>query len=332
MITGGQTHEHRPAEAGRIAYRPDLDGLRAVAIGLVLAAHAGLPAGLGQTGVTLFFVLSGWLITSLLLTEDRIDIRAFYVRRFRRLAPAFLFMLAGVTLLGLAGAWSGQWAQSVAWALSEVGNNATALGVSINEPASHSWSLNIEEQFYLAFPLLLATIQRRAVIAVLLVVAMIGPLARIDPDPVFLSHATHARLDGIAVGCLAALVGWRTGPRLGFAGLCIVVAAGVSGAYWLSLTIATLGAALAVTSVLPLAPLALVGKRAYSLYLWSWPMTILLGPIGGLAGTIVLGEASYRWIEPLLRQRSHKRGVELLELVPIQRAREHREVIERHPA
>ncbi len=154
----------------KLGYRPALDGVRAVSIALVLVFHLGAPwlAG-GYLGVSVFFTLSGFLITSLLLHErehtNRIDVKAFYVRRLRRLLPASLLCLFGIALL----AWieviepRADLRGSVLASLFQVANWEHLLGhrsyadlfVSPS-PVDHFWSLAIEEQFYWLWPLAIA--------------------------------------------------------------------------------------------------------------------------------------------------------------------------------
>ena len=155
----------------RLRYRPDLEGLRAIAILTVVSAHAGVPwlAG-GFIGVDVFFVLSGYLITGLLVEEyranGRIDFPAFYVRRFRRLLPALLVMLAVTGVLGslllapgeqpgqaIAAASSAAWLSNFRFAFSNLGYFSPDAETNL---FLHTWSLGVEEQFYLAWPALLA--------------------------------------------------------------------------------------------------------------------------------------------------------------------------------
>ena len=149
---------HRPSE--RLGHRPGLDGLRGLAVLLVLAQHLGLPVfrGGGLVGVLLFFVLSGFLITWLLLDEHaatgRIDIRAFYVRRARRLLPAFVAMLAVVVgvaaLVGNLGGIAGPAIVAGAY----VANWSHLFDIDMG-PLNHTWSLSVEEQFYIVWPAVL---------------------------------------------------------------------------------------------------------------------------------------------------------------------------------
>jgi peptidoglycan/LPS O-acetylase OafA/YrhL len=164
-----------PVTPAQHRYLPALDGLRALAVAAVIAYHLGLPwARGGYLGVDLFFVLSGYLITGLLLGEQArtgaIGLRAFYIRRARRLLPALLIVLAAVVVYAAAG--GGGFDQStlrgdVASALAYVANwrfVASGQGYfaqfTVPSPLRHMWSLAIEEQFYLLWPLALLALLR----------------------------------------------------------------------------------------------------------------------------------------------------------------------------
>lgn len=291
-----------------IAYRQDLDGLRAIAISLVLVTHAGLPTNAGQAGVTGFFVLSGFLITSLLEAErfqtGGIDLRAFYGRRFRRLGPAFVTMMLGVVALGLLGAWSGMWLVGVGLAASHVGNNAIAFGFPDGGPASNAWSLNIEEQFYALWPLFLLALSRRTLMWMVPAAIAASIVTRFAGLEI---HSTPARVDALLVGCLAALRGWTFPPAIGLMGLAVLLVAGLIPNPAAAVTEATIGASLIVASRIPIDRLAPIGRRAYSLYLWSWPMTSLPGGPIGLLATIAAAELSYRTVEHALVTRRDTR-------------------------
>ena len=155
----------------RLGYRGDIEGLRAIAILLVVAAHAGVPSlGGGFVGVDVFFVLSGYLITALLVQEvqrdGRIGFAAFYARRLRRLLPALLFMVVVISLLAAlllapteqipdtVGAASATfWASNLYFAFSHLDYFGPDAGSNL---FLHTWSLGVEEQFYLVWPALIA--------------------------------------------------------------------------------------------------------------------------------------------------------------------------------
>jgi peptidoglycan/LPS O-acetylase OafA/YrhL len=160
----------------RLGYRGDIEGLRAIAVLLVIGAHAGIPwlSG-GFVGVDIFFVLSGFLITGLLLRElmgaGRIDFAGFYIRRLRRLMPALLLMivlasLGAAVLLGPdeqlpqanVATLAALWLSNVSFALTQT--DYFAPGAESNL-FLHTWSLGVEEQFYLVWPALLLWSLRR---------------------------------------------------------------------------------------------------------------------------------------------------------------------------
>jgi peptidoglycan/LPS O-acetylase OafA/YrhL len=151
-----------------LGYRPSLDGLRGVAVLVVMAHHAYIPCFRGgAVGVDIFFVLSGFLISSLLLEEWRatqhISLRAFYIRRGLRLLPAlfaFLLCIQAYTLLFMRGPDFWQMEKASLAVLSYAGNWVRAFGLLDMRVLSHTWSLSIEEQFYLLWPLLLLVMLR----------------------------------------------------------------------------------------------------------------------------------------------------------------------------
>lgn len=159
---------HHPARPGD--RRPDIQGLRAVAVLLVVAFHAGLPLPGGFLGVDVFFVISGFVITSMLAREyasrGRINLRGFYSRRFKRLSPALALTLSVTVLLSLAlqSPFGTQQitAQTALGALFLSANLVIARNTggyfdpaAETSPLLNTWSLSVEEQFYLAFPTIL---------------------------------------------------------------------------------------------------------------------------------------------------------------------------------
>lgn len=251
--TQSKNEPARRAKGGE--FRPDLEGLRGVAILLVLLYHARLPGSDGGfVGVDVFFVLSGFLITGLLLREHerfgRIDLGAFYARRARRILPAAAVVLAATMILS--------WfvlapldlprvaADAVAAALS-VGNirfaaNATDyFGTDLTpSPVIHYWSLGVEEQFYLLWPalLILATRSRRPRIAAGLllagvaIVSYLGAFVLTDVAPAWAFYSLPTRAWQLALGGLLAVgVGRldrlpdRVAVPLGWLGLGAILAA-----------------------------------------------------------------------------------------------------------
>ncbi len=223
-----------PARALGLPRVRALDGLRGLAVAGVLAYHLDVPwlPG-GFLGVSLFFTLSGFLITSLLLVErsqgDHISLRGFWARRFRRLLPVawaglvLAIVFAAVAgdadqLRRLPGDVTAALAEVANWHFIVVGDSYTA-GYQAPSPVLHYWSLAIEEQFYLVFPLLIAgLVVRRArlatwwlVIAGLLAASMIATLVLYDPtNTARVYFGSGTRIAEILIGVLLALAthGW----------------------------------------------------------------------------------------------------------------------------
>ena len=253
MTTPSPAAPHHRFHADALADRPSatgggrvlgLDGLRAVAVLLVLGFHFGVGGlGGGFFGVDVFYVLSGFLITGLLLAEyerrDRIGLGAFWLRRGRRLLPALLLVLVAVTLMvrfaepagtypGFRGAaLSALFYVSNWWQVATSGNYFVATGAT--SPLTHTWSLAVEEQFYLVWPLVvlgvlhLAGSFRRGVRAVL-AVAAVGAVASAvemaalfhpggNTTRIYFGTDTHAQsvLVGAVLACLLTLVARRQG-------------------------------------------------------------------------------------------------------------------------
>jgi len=301
----------RPGED--IGYRRDLDGLRAIAVGLVMYAHFGGPwkSNTADVGVTAFFVLSGYLITSLLVRErertGRIQLGAFYRRRLVRLGPALLALLAFGLLLGVSGVLVSAWQLGLASSLLYVSNWVQAAGIAVH-PVGHTWSLAIEEQFYVVWPLLLIVLWRRALwVAIGLIGVAI--VARTFASGYFEYFSTITRMDAILLGCVLAFARPRVPSWVGVAGVVGLILTSVMLAtdqHDVAIPAAMIATAAVIASpVAPLGRLAPVGLRAYSLYLWNTPMSLIFGPAGWIAPamTVAIGELSFRLFErPVLRR------------------------------
>jgi peptidoglycan/LPS O-acetylase OafA/YrhL len=174
---------------------PGLDGLRAIAAYLVVFFHFELPWVPGGLGVLMFFVLSGFLITWLLLDEigrhGTVSLRGFYLRRTLRIVPAFYVYTGGLLVMLLVFGRPIVWGQAIA-SLLYVNNYYQALLGDPNTGLSHTWSLAIEEQFYLLWPIAFVALYRHGRLARGLVVAIV-------------CVAFDTRADHLMVGCLLAV-------------------------------------------------------------------------------------------------------------------------------
>ncbi|WP_017930056.1 acyltransferase family protein [Robiginitomaculum antarcticum] len=208
-----------PATA-QYGFIPGLDGLRAISVLIVIIAHMGfkhiVPGGFG---VTVFFFISGFLITRLLIAEHeakaRIKLKDFYIRRFVRLYPALLFMVFATTATYLLIGWGGPKLLEFLAAVF-YGTNIYQVNVRIGGelpfmPWTHLWSLAVEEHFYLMFPLLLVLLRGNWVRVWWALICVIGGALLwrtvlyylTDFNPVDYSYMmTDTRLDSIAWGCL----------------------------------------------------------------------------------------------------------------------------------
>ncbi|MDR6453086.1 acyltransferase family protein [Variovorax paradoxus] len=338
-----------------IAYRPEIDGLRAIAVLSVVGFHAFptiLPGGF--VGVDIFFVISGYIITRLLSAEwestGLIDISAFYARRIRRIFPMLVvviactlvassFLLRGIGEVEAVG-------RSAAASLLFAGNlyfQAQTGGyfdpITERLPLLHLWSLGVEEQFYLLWPIFLVQVMRRRPGQVFEFVATCAAcsflfafgLSIYSPNAAF--YQMPARFWELAGGGLIALsYGNRSAPKPLFliAGVGFVIVAVVLPTLQLgraSVPLATIGAGMLLYSIhrsdslglvgatLRSKPFLFFGKISYSLYLWHWPLLALaraLYPdqtsllVRALLCTVAVGLAwaSFRLVESPLRHPS----------------------------
>ncbi len=283
----------------------------------------------GAVGVGVFFVLSGFLITSLLLEEqDRsgsISLRRFYERRARRLLPALVALVGVVVLVpALLGAGHPLGLLSI---LGYISNAAEIHGVATG-PLSHGWSLAVEEHFYVLWPVaLLVTRFRVVATSVLLFVASSGWCAWLlvhggDERRIYIG--TDTRIASIAVGCLGAVL-VRRGLRLpgwvipmSCVALAVTALLTMRAFLWTlpASQLVALGLVIAATTtgsrLLASAPLVWTGKMSYGLYLWHVPIAARVGELGALtiretvvvlALSAVATVASYQLIELPLRHR-----------------------------
>ncbi|MDX2307533.1 MAG: acyltransferase family protein [Hyphomicrobium sp.] len=298
--------------ATKDAYRADIDGLRAIAVLSVVFYHAGVPGFSGGfVGVDVFFVISGYLITRILASEldtGRYSILAFYERRIRRLFPA-LFAMLGVCLIAgqflLLPREFDEFAQSLAAATLFVSNiffwqtTDYFAGPAHLKPLLHTWSLAVEEQFYIVFPVLLAVLHAHArkyllaMVAVLALVSLALAEWAVHAKPIAAFYLMPARFFELAIGALLALgVGGATVPQwarevaAGLGLLCLTAAIALFGPEapfpGLSALIPCFGAALIIwagekgtprsAAILTARPMVGVGLISYSLYLWHWPL------------------------------------------------------------
>jgi peptidoglycan/LPS O-acetylase OafA/YrhL len=272
----------------RLGHRPALDGLRGVAVLIVVADHAGfLREPAGGIGVTVFFVLSGFLITRVIVEARESgmwSMAGFLTNRFVRLFPALALMVTVVSAILLArGFGVGRVAARSLPALAYVQNMAPTLRFPV---FGQTWSLGVEEQFYLLWPLAVPLILRRARPLVVLAVAIaVSAAVEITLPRDWLFMHAYALL----AGCALALVGplssrWWMLPAgvLGVA-LSIAVAPSFSQPYVYGPMIATPGAVLLVARAatgsrdLELSPLRFTGRISYAVYLWHVPMLRLTG-------------------------------------------------------
>lgn len=296
-----------------IKYRPDIDGLRAVAVLAVLFFHAGLPffEG-GYVGVDIFFVISGYLITSIILREinqGKFSILQFYERRFRRILPplivvVFLTLIAGLYLLPSDGI-LGLGYSAITTALMSSNmlfyfESGYFGGAAEMKPLLHTWSLAVEEQFYIFFPLILIFISKRPkahylryflILGFLSLVACIL-LTQLKPSAAF--YWIPTRTWELLIGSLLALQVFPTlskssSEALSFTGAALIFAAiftydAQTPFPGYTALLPTIGTALIiytggnqtpwVNRLLSLKPVVFIGLISYSLYLWHWPIIV----------------------------------------------------------
>jgi peptidoglycan/LPS O-acetylase OafA/YrhL len=332
----------------RVEYRPDIDGMRAIAVMAVLLFHAGVPGfSGGYAGVDMFFVISGYLITAQVLLECRagtFSLAHFWARRVRRIVPALALVILVTVVVG--------WFLLFPINYRDLGRSVVAQAVfssnvffwlksgyfaapSETKPLLHTWSVSVEEQFYLFIPIILSLALRRGrgVMLLSLVACFIASFVCSTyqsshyPDAGF--YLLPSRMWELLIGCLLATVSFRsTNARLAR----FIAVAGVGGvlaslpsdyAGWLlwpapmALVPCIATACLiasgppansAINRLLAMPALVAIGVRSYSLYLWHWPLLAFarytsVSPLSVwqcllvIACSIPLAELSYRFVE-----------------------------------
>jgi peptidoglycan/LPS O-acetylase OafA/YrhL len=329
--------------------RPGLDGLRAAAVAAVVLYHLDVPwlPG-GFLGADLFFVLSGYLITGLLLKSAErgpIDLPAFWVRRARRLLPAVVVMLGAVTVAVRL------WEPALLWR-SRQGDVFAALFAYANwhevvnqaaapSPLRHMWSLAVEEQWYLLWPLVLAAVirlrLRRAVVVALLSAATaasaVAMVVLYHPgDPLRAYAGTDARAQQLLIGALLVILmrrypggatwAFRLGPAAVATGIILVVAVHDAGDFYYrgGATLVALAFAALIWCVerapdarlarlLAGWPVRSLGRISYGVYLWHLPAIVFAphllpgvpAPLAAVALTLGASIVSYHLIERPVR-------------------------------
>ena len=366
--------QERPERPERTGFRKDIEGLRAVAVVLVVLDHlAGWPSA-GFIGVDVFFVVSGFLITGLLLDETerrgRLSFRGFYARRARRILPAALTVLAAIVItahLVFRGLRVSQNVTDARWALGFAANihfarTGTDYFADNRAPSlvQHFWSLAVEEQFYLVWPVVILIVltvagrwlsNRTARLALLAVIAA-GSVASFafavqqtshNPTPAYFSSPGRAWELGagalVAVAAasfrgLGTLFGRARGPMslLGLAGIVVsafvVRSAPGFPAPWAALPV--LSSVLLIVAGLngPVGRWGIaltnpvsgyLGRISYSLYLWHWPVILVVAALVpdsallkysiAIFAMLGLSVASYHFVESPVRRLSFARPV-----------------------
>jgi len=338
--------------SGTLRYRPELDGLRAVAVISVALCHLGMPAfSGGYVGVDVFFVLSGFLISQIIendLREGKFSIANFYERRIRRIVPALVVVSASCTAIALVVLMPDElklYAGSLLAAALSVSNVWFASLTSYFDPAAatqpllHTWSLGVEEQFYVVFPVLLSLAYRRGTRLVSAVVwgllfASFAMSAALTPDyPRSSYFLIHTRAWELLLGSVVALRlvppatrQWQR-EAASAVGLLAVVAAVLMFSDktpfpGYAALLPCLGTALVIwaggTPVfarsLTIPPMVFIGLISYSLYLWHWPLIVfakllLVQPFTLLqqsllmAAAVALSVLTWRYVETPFRRR-----------------------------
>jgi peptidoglycan/LPS O-acetylase OafA/YrhL len=338
----------------KMAYRPDIDGLRAIAIVSVLLYHTGVRSFSGGfIGVDVFFVISGYLITNMIVKEinaDKFSLTGFYERRIRRIFPA-LFVVLAFTLLVSAYLFNGNNYLNVRqsaiyttlftsnflfWSQTGYFDQPSTL-----KPLLHTWSLAVEEQFYIFFPLLMLVLSRfyKSKIRVVLILAALASFLlsvySVSHDSSAAFYLTYSRVWELLLGSMLAMEiipanksSWLSNA-LGLTGLVLILAsvflytqdtpfpgfAAIPPTLGSALIIyAGNGERALVNRILGLRPIVFIGQISYSLYLWHWPLIVFgryyvireptaLDIIFWILLSILISTLSWRFVERPFRTR-----------------------------
>lgn len=297
-------------------YRPEIDGLRALAVIPVVCYHLGLGPSGGYVGVDIFFVISGYLITGIILKElgqSRFSIANFYKRRVLRILPAFIAVLTGTLIAA--------WYLFLPYEMEQLGKHLTAVCLMISNlwlenkasdywspaaesfPLLHTWSLAVEEQFYVIMPLVLIALYRwqkrylKAWMFLLAVISLVYCVRQTQSDQSAAFYLLPSRSWELLIGSfLATFASQKSGaPRiantLSYLGLGMILISlwtfsSVTSFPGYAALLPTIGTALILFSnqsnhtvvgkLLALAPIRGIGLISYSLYLWHWPIIVFL--------------------------------------------------------
>jgi peptidoglycan/LPS O-acetylase OafA/YrhL len=339
------------------AYRPDIDGLRAIAVVAVVLFHAHVgPFTGGFVGVDVFFVISGYLIVGIIVDDidaGKFSIAAFYERRLRRLFPALFAVMAACAIAGyllFLPEEFRKFGQSVVATSAFVSNYLFWSQAGYFDtppdlkPLLHTWSLAVEEQFYLIFPAFLLIVSRYrkrslgrfvVIVAVVSFVAATASLVK-HPDTAF--YLPHTRMWELMIGALLVVLHVpevktrRSRATLAFVGLALiavstVVYSGRTPFPGPAALLPCIGAALIihggrdggsiVHSLLATRPFVYLGLTSYSLYLWHWPILVfarawLVRPLSTLeavaliAASLVIADLSWRFVESPFRAKRRR--------------------------
>jgi len=297
-----------------LKYRPDIDGLRAVAVLSVLAFHLGaghLPGGF--VGVDVFFVISGYLISAIMFSEiaaSRFSVLAFYERRIRRIFPALFGMLlvfsavAGFYLLPTEFV---DFSKSLLAATTSSSNfyfwqHSGYFDSPTSSPLLHTWSLAVEEQFYILFPIFLVLVRQffpqrlKTAVVILFFASLAASAVMVFRDPVTAFYMPYTRAWELLLGTLISLKIFPHLPSLAMRNIATLCGIGLIFYSILRFTrwtpfpgvaalVPCIGSALIIGAgeygpslverVLSWRPIVFVGLISYSLYLWHWPVIIL---------------------------------------------------------